>query len=356
MINVITVQDKLEGLVALRQPLNPDYQKLDAANQASRSGYFATDNQFVKIETIYDSQDFAGISDADFNTSLVQMQRDSILSVCNRVFNDTDYIDRGLYYKYALNKINLVTLPIGFIGYKIQVTPKKNIAISIKRVLLDFDGTGSIKILVFNTAKKDPIFSKVISITTDHQEEVLDFVLDNTGGIYKGDFYVGYLTTGVGVQPFDRDYELSNIAYEYTDLFIERILIPGHTTETLFDLTLEEATDDITGLNFDITVYEDFTDLVTNNEMLFADAINKDFQINLLSISLASLRSNRNERVGDANVNRMLIEIEGTTEDSAIKVTGLRSQLLRSINLIKENIEKIRKGYFGEVLFTETLT
>src|ERR1035437_2180939 len=99
MINPNLVSQKLAGLVGFRQPYNPAYQILDPANQASRSGYYVTDNPFVKIESIKDSQDFAGIVDSDFNTFLRNKLATSTVNVANAVFNETDYIDRQVVYQ-----------------------------------------------------------------------------------------------------------------------------------------------------------------------------------------------------------------------------------------------------------------
>jgi len=354
MVNAPKIQSNLTGLTGWRQPFNPNYAILDADNLTSRSGQFYTDNEFVKVEYVKDGQDFEGISDADFNTYLQQKQDESIFSVCNSVFNKVDFIDRGLYYNNALNKVNLVTLPTGFVGYKIQIDLKNNLALSIKRVLLDFSGTGDIKLLLYNTSKLDPIQSKVITITTDHQEVVLDWVVDNTDGLYKGDYYIGYLTTGVVPQPYARDYELSNIARTFTHLNIEQIQVSGHTSETLFDLTTEQSMTDVTGLNLDLTVYDDYTDLIINNEQLFSTAIKLDMQISLISISMASLRSNRNERMAETLHNKMLVELEGA-DNGVVKQVGLRTLLNRSIGLIRNEIDKLREGYFGGVLMTGTI-
>lgn len=343
------------GIVGIRQPLNTDYAVIDSANQGSTSGYYVTDNEFVKVEYIKDGQDLESLSDSQFNTYLLNKQHESILSVGNMVFNNVDYIDRNLYYRYAQNKTNTITLPIGFVGYKLQISSEKNIAISIKRVLLDFDLTGSIKLLLWNTGKKAVIESKVISITTDHQEEVLDWVIDNTDGTYKGDFYIGYNTTGVTPKPYARDYSNSNVPSDITHLHITPMQVVGHAVETLFDLTAEEGMSDATGLNFDFTVYEDFTDQMINNKSLFARAINLDFQISLLSISLASLRSNRNERMSEAMTGKILAEIEGA-DNGTIKKVGLRTLLTRNIGMIRKEINKLHDGYFGAGIFVETLT
>ncbi len=354
MFNVTKIQAKLNGLVGFRQPFDPAYAVVDAANLTSRSGQFVTDNPFCKIEFLKDGSDYKDMSDAEFNTFLKRKQEESIINVCNGVFNQSDYLDRNLLFKYAYNKANLITLPAGFVGYKIKVSTKKNIAFNITRVLCDFGVNGSFTLQLFNTAAKTALFSQAVTITTDHQEVLLDWKVDNSGDTYKGDYYIGYVTDSVLAQPYARDYELSNLESSYTYLSLTQILIPNHTASTLFDLELEESMSDAIGLNFDITVYEDFTDLIINNEMLFATAINYDLTISCLGTSLASIRSNRNERMGDVSATRLQVEIDGTTADSDIKVTGLISRLTRSISTIKNEIKKLQVGYFGRKLFTRT--
>lgn len=354
MQNIPKIQTKLYGIVGVQQPLNPDYAIIDAANLVSRSGYFVTDNEFVKVEYIKDGQDYKDLSDAEFNTFIENKQKSSIANVANLVFNKPDFIDRGLYYKYAQNKIDTVALPVGFVGYRINVDITKNIAVNIKRVLLDFSGTDDIDLLLWNTGKKAVIQSKTISITTDHQEEVLDWVIDNTDGIYKGDFYIGYNTTGLSVSPYKREYENSSVPSVFKFLDIFPVQVVGHNSTTLFDLDDQDGMSDANGLNFDLTVYEDYTDLMTNNEALFANAINLDFQISLLSISIASLRSNRNERISESLGGKILVELEGA-ENETVKKIGLRTKLMGAISQIRTEIEKLQVGYFGERLFVETL-
>jgi hypothetical protein len=354
MFNVSKIQSGLYGVVGLRQPHNPDYQKLDSANQISRSGYFITDNSSIKIEHIYDSVDFKGLTDAEFNTFLKQKQEESIVSVCNQVFNRSSYIDRDLLYKYAQNKVATDILSNGFVGHEIKVSKEKNISFEITRVLLDFSTTGTLELALFNTALETPIFSKSIVITDKHQVEKLNWRVDNSGDTYKGDYYFGYVTDGTLI-PYARDFENSIVESNITHLNIERVAVPNHTGTNIFDLTKVESLSEVTGLNPDITVFEDYTDLILQNEMLFANAINLDFQINILSNYSNSLRSNRNERKSDGLVLKILQEIEGQQGDGLVTITGLRPQLLRSIKNIKSEVDSLIKGYFGGKLSTITM-
>lgn len=349
MFNYSIVSLGLSGLVGYRQPFNPDVPTLTAPNITTRSGLYINDNPLAKVEYLYDCQDYDSISDADFNTYLNNAMSESIINVCSNVFNKSSYIDRQLLYKNALNKVETETLPAGFIGHKIEVSSEKNVAFEIKRILLDFEGSGDIELLLFNTSIKAPIQSKVITITTDHQSEDLSWVVDNSGDTYKGDYYLGYLSSYAGIgtlKPYKRNWNNSNIESVITYLSIELGTFPTMSSNVLVDLDDWDGTDITSGLNPDITVYEDYTDLILNNERLFSRAIQLDSQIRVMSVIMATVRSNKNERIGKDLLSRIVLELDGADVDG-IKKVSLRSTLSREIRRVANEIYKIREGYFG---------
>lgn len=346
----------LNGIVGWIQPYNPDYAILDAANTASESGRFINENKFVKVEYLKDTQDYADISDADFNTELSQLQKTGILSVMDKVFSESDFIDRQVLYRYANNKINTDALPAGFVGYEIKPDDTKNVAIEIKRDLLEFSGTGDITLVLYNSQQKAVVFSQVVTITSDLQEVELNWRLDNDSPLYKGDLYYGYFTQGVSVLPYKRDYENADIQSIITHLCIESIKVPGATAGDLFDLESIENSEEVWGMNPDITVFYDWTDLILQNKFLFGRAIQYQCQIQALTYYLASLRTNRNEREAESAMNKILVELEGTTEASGIKKVGLGDKLAGEITLIKKEIDRLRKGYFPEGILSITRT
>jgi len=344
MINVAKIQTSLIGLIGFKQPFNPDYAIVNAGNLSSSSGYFVTDNPYAKIEYIKDNQDYVSISDENFNLVLNQLKQSAISNVVNQVFSEYDFIDRNLLYKNASRKVNTETLPIGFVGYRIQVGKTKNVAFKLNRVLLDFEGTGTIKLLLWNTAKLEVLESKEIEITTDHQEVVLDWVLDNSEDTYKGDYYIGYNTQDLTVLPYIRDYENGNVMSSFKYLCIEQIAVPNHDSETLFDVSTYDGLSEDTGLNFDISIFDDYTDFVINNKQLFARAIQLDCQIQCIQLYLSSLRSNINQALSTQLYEKIMIELEGTSADSMIKVKGLKNQLIGEITSIRNEIQKIKIG------------
>lgn len=347
MIDIIKIQNSLVGLVGFRQPANPDYAIIDDNNLISESGYFVTDNPYAKIELIKSSHDYLDVSNSQFNDFLRQIKKSSVSNVCNQVFSSVDYIDRNVFYKNAFNKINVETLPTGFYGFRIRVSDEKNVAFKVTRVLLDFQGTGTIKLVLWNNAKLEPLQTKEVEITTDHQEEILDWVVNNTDTTYKGEYYIGVLYDSTsGLKPYKRDWNNANLMSNITYLDIDKVSFNGHTSENLFDISILQNNSETNGLNFDVTVYEDFTDLIINNKSLFARAVYLDTIISFLTHYITSIRSNRNEQLAKDMYQKLTIEIEGAN-DGVISVKGLKPQLISEIATIRKEIEKLQEGYFG---------
>lgn len=357
MFNVPKIQATLNGLVGLRQPANPLYAKLDAVNRASRSGRFITDNALCKVEYIWDNYDYKDATDELFNTFLQEKQKAACNKVCDKVFNKPDFIDRQVLYQHANNKQEVESLPSGFVGYEIEIALDKNWAYNISRVILEFEGAGDVDLLLWNSNKKAPLFSKTVTIASDIQEEVLNWRLDNTNISYKGKYYFGYTTDGLTVSPYKRDYENANVTSIITGMDWKEIQVLGHTDKTvLFDLTQVDGSDINTGVNPDVTVFKDATDTIIQNEFLFAKAIEMQMTIDLLSEIIGSTRFNLSQRNSSDMLTKVVIELEGTDPEDGIKKTGLKRQLMGEINHIRAEIKRIQDGYFADGLLLNTLT
>lgn len=346
MVNIDKIQTALVGLVGFRQPFNSKYAIIDAANLLSASGYFVNDNHYAKIELIKDNYDYKDISNADFNTFLRTMQKASISNVINQVFSDFDFIDNNVLYQNANNKVETETLTTGFIGEKIRVTGEKNICFAIDSILLDFEGTGNITFYLWNTAKKVFLKEQTVTITTDHQEVVLNWVLDNTDTTYKGDYYIGYINDGLTVTPYKRNYQNANLRTNFKNLCIEKVFVENHLDSDLFNLDLVEGLSEDTGMNLKLSVFEDFTDFVITNKRLFAKAISIDMVIQCLQMYLSSLRSNRNEMIAEDLYEKVRAELKGTNKDAFIPIIGMEQQLVGEIASIRTEIFKLKKGFF----------
>jgi hypothetical protein len=351
MFDVTTTQQGLTGLVGIRQPLDPAFQFIDATNQASRSRRFLDDLPSFKARYFKETQDYVGASDAELNGLLVDTQDASITSVVQSVFGDDSYIDRNVLYSYATTRVTPEsTMVNGFVGFKIIPSRTKNIAFKITDVRLEFSGTGTLKLLLFSSSENAPVFTKDVTISSTSQIETLDWVINNTSTGYKGEYYFGYIYDGT-LTPFERDYEFSNIVNDLAELDIQKERVTGATDVSIFDLSQTEGLSENTGLNPDITVYDDFTDLVLQNDFLFARAIQLQWGINIMQRYVSTSRSNKDERM----VKNVLAALGGTNDGSDIKVEGLNSLLIKEVTRIRKVIEDLKAGYFGGRVQTITL-
>lgn len=354
MFDVTKIQDGLEGLVGVRQPSNPAYATVDANNLLSSSGRYLDDLPNFKWQYFTDTQDYASISDADLNDLFRQIKRAAIVSVCQSVFGDDNYIDRSPLYSYAMNRITPEsTLTNGFIGFKIEPSMTKSIAFKISRVRLEFSGTGTIKLILFNSNLDTPLFTKDVTITQNSQVETLDWVVNNSDLDYKGEYYFGYIYDGTLI-PYKRDYERSNIINDLKELCIEKVYVTGANDANIFDLSDVYGLSENTGLNPDITVYNDYTDQILQNANLFAHAIQIQTAINIMNRYVYSSRSNRNERLSK-DVIMILQAIEGTPTDAPVNVTGLKQVLGKEIIELRKVLIDLKFGYFGGKIQTGTL-
>lgn len=343
MFDKTKVETELSGLVGFRPSLDPNFFTLTPSNLQSDSGYYVNDNPFAELEAYKDTINYASIDEIGFNSKLSQLTSSAITGVCNAVFSDKDnpsFVDRQLQFKNASNKVNLETLPSGFVCEKFCIDKKNSLAVEITTVQLDFEGTGDLTLYLYNTTSLQPIKTETVTITTDHQEVTLNWKLDN-----KGDWYIGYYNESLTVTPYKRDYNNGSLVSNITHVYLDRTNIPNHVSPTLWDLDKEEGMSETTGLNLDISVFYDYTDLIIQNKFLFADAINLEAAILMLNQFKGSLRSNKTQRISGANLTEIEVAIEGQTSDKYQKVTGLRPSLGKQLDLIKRKIDTLFMGY-----------
>lgn len=344
MFNKTKVTDSLFGLVGFENPANPDYAIVDEDNAESRSGRFATENPYVKISTLKDTSDYIEADDEEFNEFLLKLQKKSIADVVDKVLVEPSYIDRQLLYQFANNKINIENLPAGFVGYRVEKSIEKNVAFEITRCFLEFSGAGDIELMLFNSAKKEPLYKKTVTIESTHQTIALNWRVDNTDDYFQGDFFLGYLTNGLTLLPFKRDYQNSNVRSVITHLCFTPIRVNGVTEPELFDLSKIENVSECWGLNPDVTVFNDYTDLIIQNEMLFAPAIQLQMVINSIQVYISSDRSNRSEIMSNERLTLLIAQLEGVPG----QMTGLIPTLRKDLESLNKQLKRLTEGYFAD--------
>lgn len=347
MFDNTLIKNELSGLVGFRQPANPKHAIIAGDNLNSLSDLYVTDNPYVKVEYLIANVDYNRMTAAQFNDVLKRMREASAINICTQVFAEDDFIDRNTIYGNTQNKNKTSILPQGFIGYAIEIDEQKSVGFRINRAIIEMATSGSIDLLVFNSNIKQPIYTQTINYDEFYHLESIDLPINNIG-YYRGTFYVGFISDGT-ISTYDRNYNNSNVKNSLKNLCIENAFVSGVTTPEIFNL---DEVHDITtycGLNLDITVLDDFSDFITTNKYLFSRAIYLDCIIACLNIYAASLRSNGDERNAEELYSRIMLEIEGTRpDDNVITIRGLRPQVIYEISQIREQIKKLKGGFFGK--------
>jgi len=340
MIDKNEIRTELFGVVGFRQPYDPDYDILEAELLVNSSGcVFEQYTGYVTVQNIKETQEYNDISDEDFNSWLTDFEKDSISKGVGKCFTGDDLIENALLFDSGPRKSSdeLLSNDTDFVGYEITVSKRKDIAVFVNKLVAEFEGTGDVKILLFNDNFVDPLETQTITIADKSStESVVDWALPYANSIQGGRYYIGYLTDSLPVEAYNREYEDSNVQHCYNALHIQPIKVRGWNSETLFDIADVEYVSETFGLNFDISSYEDYTSIAVNNKNLFTDVIGYQFAADVLGLMYTSTRINGVKRLQKGNI---LLELNGNYNNPELPtVQGIHDKLIAAIKSVKKQL------------------
>ena len=345
MIAVENIKTELLGLVGINQPYDPDYAIFEPDLLLSESGLFLDDVNFVTGEFIIDVVSPLKSTTPQKNEVLRNLMKSASIQVVNEVFDKSSLIDHGVLYSKANNFKDLQDgLPNGFIGWKLKITETKDVSFKINRVFLELEGNGDLELILWNTNRQNPIETETIAITSGNNAYTIDLNWECRNlDFYKGDWYIGYIYDG-SIIPFKREYHDSSEVNDIRGLWMQKVVFSDHNVITIPDLDKEAYLgSQSTGINMDITVFEDKTSFVIQNKLMFAKAIQLKTAILIFQKFLSSTRSNVNERYSKDFKRSVMAFMKGI-KGEGIQEKGLEPQLISEITRIKQEIEKLKEG------------
>ena len=366
MFNVIKIQEKLKNLIGVRRPLDVDYTLLSNDFYDSFSGLYVDDVELFDFKLFVDNLPIEGKDPTTVNRAWSELISSSIANVVNQVFLKPDYIDRQVLFTKAFesNRFGDILNPNTYYGYEIEVSSKKDVAFNVSRVIVEAVGTGDFTIGLYASGVNVPLMTKVVTFPSHNLpfEVELNWMVDNSivstfpllydVTSYKGKYFLGIIASDTNViTPLSRDYENGNIMSNVSELNISSVT--NKSVPTIFSDS--ESNSDHNGLNFDITVLYDYTDLVLNNKQLFAKSIQINTAISVLTMALKSIRSNRNQRVSAELYAQILLILNGNKQWNQQRVYGLKEQLVGEIAKIQQEVFKVETGYFGGDIMMDTV-
>jgi hypothetical protein len=342
-----SVRTSLFGLVGWRQDTTSNIPTVSAANLASTTGlYFQDFSSLITLRNVYKCQEDTDITDGEFNTFLTNLTKAAIWKILNAVFSDNDFIENKVLYPFENSFNDTITNGSNFVGYEIKMPKRKDISWKINTVFTTFNGSDSVKILLFHSSKKTPIQTETISTTEDSEDSTtLSWDL-NQFDYAGGKYYIGYLQGGLTASAYNREWNKSNVQDCFNTIKFEPVSI-SHTSETLFDVEDLDYEDETFGLNFDVTAYKDYSNIVVQNKHKFSNAIGLQVAADVLDLILKSVRSNRIERITEGQV---LFELEGLIAPELPRSLGIAKRLKSEIESLRANFvneQKITRGTIG---------
>lgn len=339
-------------MVGIRPSQNPEYSGLLTNFSGATSGLYLDDVEHFKVESWVKCQDYAAAGSGALNAKMGQIQLSAISSVVHQVFTIPSYTDRNRLFSqtYDTNETETQDPDTSrFFGYEIKISDRKNVAFKITKLILEMQRSddAEIEIFLFHSSLIVPLMSQVITIESQSDDIVsvvdVDWTIDAVDLPYKGSFFIGYFRPTNTLKPWKRDFENASCMNSFSELSIRRMTIKPNFR----NLDSIEYVSEHNGLNFDLTVYDDYTDLVLQNKFLFARAIQLNWAMMCITEYMNSLRSNREQRMSTDHSN-LLLAIEGQRGLGVQRVVGLREQFAGQISDLKTEIQRIREGYQGQ--------
>jgi hypothetical protein len=352
MFDVQKVQSGLQTSVGIRAALDPALPTLTTSLQTSDSGLYLNDIAGFDLAAFKNTQEFATISEIKFNELLENTRKSAITDVMYQVFSAPSYIDRNYIYSRPSSRTNLETgIPEGFAGFRIVIDDRKNVGFKISRVRLEYDtsdGPVPVTLFLFNSFVRG--YMEIQQITLNEPDEVLTLnwtvnasSVDND---YKGEYYF-VISIDSTIVPFKRDYKDAIVQNDLAGLCIEPMSVfdPGGNVNGFDPNAIQLISGTNTGMNPDISVFYDYTDVILRNPMTFYRAIQLQWAIKLMNICATSMRSNRDERKAKEIVAMIMTYVNGQRGEGLPYIKGHDAVLLYEVEQIKKQIESIKNGY-----------
>jgi len=155
MIQISKILTQAIGLVGVRQSTKTGATTIEDELKASRSGLYIQDGSaLAEVENIVSSMNDDGASAANINDYLEQLLGSSFVELTNRIFSENDFIENMVLFPFENKWTDLETLgSTDFVGYEINIPKNQNISILLNKIMLEFDGIETVKILLFNSQK-----------------------------------------------------------------------------------------------------------------------------------------------------------------------------------------------------------
>lgn len=332
------------------------YNIVATLNTISSSGRYFNDGSFYEgctIEHLYD----CGSKHADaaaFNTWLANKRNANVLAAVNTVFSAPQTVEHGLLFDKWYNS-QLVPVPNEgkFVGIKLKVA-EGDYTVQVNSLQLLFDGAATFTLYLYNDLVNQPLWSKEVTtqantqvMTTDlldgdEHDLLLSYISSHVKG---GTYYLGYYQDDLGsVHALDYSYPQRHWYHCLSACSFEAAANDDTTAFSREHVSLSTKT---YGLNLDMTVYRDYTEVIVRQPHLFDELLGLMMAVNVVELVQTGTRSNMQQRLAEDKMAQMSRDLNAETTAQYPFAPGLKSK-------IKRETERVRNAFFPKPQVTIT--
>lgn len=234
-------------------------------------------------------------------------------------------------------------------GWRFVQLNSMGILTKLARVSLCFSEAQEITLRLYSIAKAEPIQTIALNYTEAGQIQWFDlnWELYYHGQDLNGSFYVEFDESEISGYPISQEAEWLLGDTRYSD---EYAFIPWAKMLQVHPYTLDERTganpsnmayqyNRTLGLNFEVSVFCDYTQFLIRQKDIFKSAISKKVAINVLREIAYSANDRINGTEAAVSRERVLYEIDGDTQG---RDTGLAYQYKQALKAAKMNTEGLQ--------------
>lgn len=337
----------LLGRIGFRQETQTDYAGLVSAdNLLSRSGRYYNDfHAVVKAANIKEVQDDVNLSDTDFNTLLQSMQKSAIMRALAAVFSEREFIEQAVTFEKCENSAETLVPNSGFfVGFKIEVAERFDVAVQIDGATLLFDSDiNGLPLYLFKDGIKSPVWTGQVNVQAYENTAVVfsDLVLSYINATSKGNvYYFGYFQDDLGnAKAVRHTVEWEDDSKAFCAESMQAKKIDGQINFVRDQISTGY---DSYGINLELSSFRDHTQVIVKRANLFDELIGLSMAAMVVEQIIYAMRSNKSERMLRGNLTEasLIQDLNGVApvSDGPPPIMGLTKRLDREAKRVKDSL------------------
>lgn len=357
-MRIDNITDEFSGMIGWRDPqdiLEPDVSESTSGLYFQDMHPILTLDNIISIAPQFDELDLR----SELSEWLRQKTNSSIVKAVDTVIREKigdktakNLITNKTLYDFSSYKPVSLLKNDSIVGLEFQTSKSKGVCIKIEKLGINLTESQELDIHLFNTSQKNPI--KTFKIQSSENQfgdlnKVENLYIPNDGNTWFLCYDQNQLE-GKAIDSINPNFNLS----KYFDIRpfkvneVDRTAVPDSTfhksEDFAFNFFANKGTPDLSGLNFEYTVFCDLTQILLDQKESLKKLVAYQVAIDIIR----EFAFNPSFRIGRSqkNMNRMELLYELDGDSQGYKKSGLVYEYSKTLESVKVDISNLSKACF----------